>query len=72
MMMLTKKELISIAVISIAIAVIGFVLDVNERVPNILTNIMETLILSCLVFAVVTMVYIPIKLIVFKLRKQKA
>lgn len=70
--MLSKKEIISIAVISIAIAIIGFVLDVNERVPNILTNIMETLILSCLIFAVFAMFYIPIKFVVYKLRKQKA
>lgn len=70
--MVHKKEIISIAVISIAIAIIGFVMDLNERVPNIITNSMETLILSCLIFAVFAMFYFPIKFVVFKLRKQKA
>lgn len=58
-----KTPMLIIAVLSIAIALAGFVLDLNERIPDILTNITDVLMLSFAVFSVLFPVYLLIRYI---------
>ena len=69
--MINKKDIIIIGIISILLTVIGFILDLNERIPNILLNIYEMLIMSAIIFIMISIIYFPVKLIIYKFRKSK-
>ena len=70
--MTLKKDFIIIGIISILLAVTGFILDLNERVPDITTNIFETLMMAVLIYAGVSIFYFPIKLLTSNSDKQKS
>jgi hypothetical protein len=69
--MINKKDILIIGIISILLTVIGFILDLNERIPNILLNIYEILIMSTIIFILISIIYFPVKLIIYKFRKSK-
>jgi heme/copper-type cytochrome/quinol oxidase subunit 4 len=69
--MINKKDILIIGIISILLTVIGFILDLNERIPNILLNIYEILIMSAIIFILISIIYFPVKLIIYKFRKSK-
>jgi hypothetical protein len=69
--MINKKDIIIIGIISILLSVIGFILDLNERIPNILLNIYEMLIMSAIIFILISIIYFPVKLIIYKFIKSK-
>jgi hypothetical protein len=69
--MINKKDILILGIISILLTVIGFILDLNERIPNILLNIYEMLIMSTIIFILISIIYFPVKLIIYKFRKSK-
>lgn len=69
--MINKKDIIIIGIISILLTVIGFILDLNERIPNILLNIYEVLFMSAIIFIMISIIYLPVKLIIYKFIKSK-
>lgn len=69
--MINKKDILIIGIISILLTVIGFILDLNERIPNILLNIYEMLIMSAIIFIMISIIYFPVKLIIYKFIKSK-
>ncbi len=69
--MVSKKDFIAIGIISILLSVTGFILDLNERVPDIKTNIFETLIMTGLIYFVISIFYFSFKILTKKFSKQK-
>ncbi len=69
--MINKKDILIIGIISILLTVIGFILDLKERIPNILLNIYEILIMSAIIFILISIIYFPVKLIIYKFIKSK-
>ena len=69
--MINKKDIIIIGIISILLKVIGFILDLNERIPNILLNTYEVLFMSAIIFIMISIIYFPVKLIIYKFIKSK-
>jgi hypothetical protein len=65
-----KKDFIIIGIVSIILAVTGFILDLSEREPSIVTNIFETLLLAGLIFCAITIFCLPIKLLAKKINSQ--
>jgi len=64
------KDLLIIGAISLILSITGFILDLNERVPDITTNIFETAMMAGVIFVIISVFYFPIKLITYKLQKQ--
>lgn len=65
------KALIVIAITSLALSILGFIIDLGERVQNILTNIFEVLVMTGIIFIIITTIYLAIitlKKIVLKLK----
>jgi hypothetical protein len=69
--MINKIDFIIIGIISILLTVIGFILDLNERIPNILLNTYEVLFMSAIIFIMISIIYFPVKLIIYKFIKSK-
>jgi hypothetical protein len=69
--MINKIDFITIGIISILLTVIGFILDLNERIPNILLNTYEVLFMSAIIFIMISIIYFPVKLIIYKFIKSK-
>jgi hypothetical protein len=46
-------------------------LDLNERIPNILLNTYEVLFMSAIIFIMISIIYLPVKLIIYKFIKSK-
>jgi len=69
--MINKIDFIIIGIISILLTVIGFILDLNERIPNILLNTYEVLFMSAIIFIMISIIYLPVKLIIYKFIKSK-
>ena len=69
--MINKIDFIIIGIISILLTVIGFILDLNERIPNILLNTYEVLFMSAIIFIIISIIYFPVKLIIYKFIKSK-
>jgi hypothetical protein len=70
--MVHKKDFIVIGIISILLSVTGFILDLNERVQDIKTTIFEILMMTVLIYGMISIFYFPIKLLKNKLGKQKS
>jgi hypothetical protein len=70
--MVRKKDFIVIGIISILLSVTGFILDLNERVQDIKTTIFEILMMTVLIYGMISIFYFPIKLLKNKLGKQKS
>lgn len=70
--MVSKKDFTVIGIISILLSVTGFILDLNERVPDIKTNVFEIFMMTGLIYGIISILYFPIKLLTNKLDKQKS
>jgi hypothetical protein len=70
--MVGKIDFIVIGIISILLSVAGFILDLNERVLDIKTNVFEILMMTILIYGIICILYFPIKLLTNKLGKQKS
>jgi hypothetical protein len=70
--MVRKKDFIVIGLISILLSMTGFILDLNERVQDIKTTIFEILMMTVLIYGMISIFYFPIKLLKNKLGKQKS
>ncbi len=52
-----KRNIIIVASIAIALSIIGFILDLNERVPSILQNIIDISIMAAVFFSIGMIIY---------------
>jgi hypothetical protein len=67
--MATKKDFIRIGILSFLLSMTGFVLDLDERVPDIKTNVFEVLMMTGLFYGIISILYFPISLLIHKLAK---
>ncbi len=56
-----RNEFIGIYTVSFILSVIGFILDLNERLPNVFKNVFEIFTLSCFIFLILIIAYLPFK-----------
>jgi hypothetical protein len=70
--MVSKKDFKVIGIVSILLSVTGFILDLNERVQDIYTNVFEILMMTVLIYGIIAILYFPIKLLTNKLGRQKS
>ena len=67
--MVTKKAFFRIGVLSFLLSMTGFILDLNERVPDIKTNVFEIVMMTGLCYGIISVIYFPISLLIHKLAK---
>ena len=67
--MVTKKAFFRIGVLSFLLSLTGFVLDLNERVPDIKTNVFEIVMMTGLCYGIISVFYFTISLLIHKLAK---
>ena len=70
--MVTRKDFFRIGILSLLLSITGFILDLNERVPDIKTNVFEVLIMTAISYGIISIFYFPIRLLIHKLIKQKS
>ena len=68
--MVSKKDFIRIGLLSLLLSMAGFVLDLNERVPAIKTNIFEIVMMAAFCFGIISVFYFPIRVLIHKLTKK--
>ena len=56
-----RNEFIGIYIVSFILSVIGFILDLNERLRNVFKNVFEIFTLSCFIFLILIIAYLPFK-----------
>jgi hypothetical protein len=66
--MVTKKDFFRIGILSLLLSITGFILDLNERVPDIKTNVFEVVMMTSICYGIISVFYFPMKLISNKLR----
>lgn len=69
--MVGKKDFIAIGVASFLLSGTGFILDLNERIPDIKTNVFEILMMTGLTYCVFSIIYFPFKTLTNKSGKHK-
>ena len=67
--MATKKDFIRIGILSFLLSMTGFVLDLDERVPDIKTNVFEIIMMTGLCYGIISIFYFPISLMLHKKAK---
>ena len=67
--MTTKKDLIRIGILSLLMSMTGFILDQDERVLDVKTNVFEIVIMTGLCYGIISVIYFPISLLIHKLTK---
>ena len=67
--MATKKDFIRIGVLSLLLSMTGFILDQDERVQDIKTNVFEIVMMTGLCYGIISVFYFPIKVLIHKLAK---
>ena len=67
--MATKKDFIRIGVLSLLLSMTGFILDLDERVPDIKTNVFEIVMMTGLCYGIISVFYFTISLLIYKLAK---
>ena len=67
--MATKKDFIRIGVLSLLLSMTGFLLDLEERVPDIKTNVFEIVMMTGLCYGIISVFYFPISLLLYKKAK---
>ena len=67
--MASKKDFIRIGILSLLLSMTGFVLDLNERVPDIKTNVFEIVMMTGLCYGIISVFYFPISLLIHKKAK---
>ena len=69
--MATKKDLIRIGILSLLMSMTGFILDQDERVLDVKTNVFEIVIMTGVCYGIISVFYFPISLLIHILAKQK-
>jgi hypothetical protein len=67
--MVTKKAFFRIGVFSFMLSLTGFVLDLNERVPDIKTNVFEIVMMTGLSYGIISVFYFPNSFLIHKKAK---
>lgn len=67
--MTTKKDLIRIGILSLLMSMTGFILDQDERVLDVKTNVFEVVMMTGLCYGIISVIYFPISLLIHKLTK---
>jgi hypothetical protein len=67
--MATKKDFIRIGVLSLLLSMTGFILDLDERVQNVKTNVFEIAMMTVLCFGIISVFYFPISLLLYRKAK---
>jgi hypothetical protein len=67
--MATKKDFIRIGILSFLLSMTGFILDLDERVPDIKTNVFEIVMMTGLCYGIISVFYFPISLLLHKKAK---
>jgi hypothetical protein len=67
--MTTKKDFIRIGILSFLLSMTGFILDQDERVPDIKTNVFEVVMMTGLCYGIISVFYFPISLLIHKKAK---
>jgi H+/Cl- antiporter ClcA len=67
--MAIKKDFIRIGVLSLLLSMTGFILDLDERVPDIKTNVFEIVMMTGLCYGIISVFYFTISLLIHKLAK---
>jgi hypothetical protein len=70
--MVRKKDFIVIGLISILLSMTGFILDLNERGQDIKSTIFEILMMTVLIYGIISILYFPIKLLTINWGKRKS
>lgn len=68
--MVSRKDLLVIGIISILLSVTGFILDINERVPDIRINVFDISMMAGLICGIISILYFPIKLLANRFGRQ--
>ena len=67
--MTTKKDFIRIGILSFLLSMTGFILDLDERVQDIKTNVFEIVMMTGLCYGIISVFYFPISLLIHKKAK---
>ena len=67
--MASKKDFIRIGILSLLLSMTGFVLDLEERVPDVKTNVFEIVMMTGLCYGIISVFYFPISLLLYKKAK---
>ena len=67
--MASKKDFIRIGILSLLLSMTGFVLDLEERVPDVKTNVFEIVMMTGLCYAIISVFYFPISLLLYRKAK---
>ena len=67
--MVTKKAFLRIGVLSFLLSLTGFILDLDERVPDIKAYVFEIVIMTGLCYGIISFFYFPFSLLIHKLTK---
>jgi hypothetical protein len=67
--MASKKDFIRIGILSLLLSMTGFILDLDERVPDVNTNVFEIAMMTVLCFGIISVFYFPIRVLIHKLAK---
>ena len=57
------KTLRTLSILSFILSMIGFIIDLGERVPNVWVNIFEIIMMTGIIFTVFTSIYLLSKFI---------
>jgi hypothetical protein len=68
--MVTKEAFFRIGLLSLLLSMIGFVLDLDERVQDVKTNVFEIAMMTALCFGIISVFYFPIRVLIHKLAKK--
>ena len=66
----SKKDFIKIGLLSLLLSMAGFILDLDERVPDVKTNVFEIAMMTVLCFGIISVFYFPIRVLIHKLAKK--
>ena len=67
--MVTKKAFFRIGVLSLLLSMTGFILDQDERVLDVKTNVFEVVMMTGVCYGIISIFYFPISLLIHKLAK---
>ena len=67
--MASKKDFIRIGILSLLLSMTGFILDLEERVPDVKTNVFEIVMMTGLCYGIISVFYFTISLLIHKLAK---
>ena len=64
-----NKELKMLLYLSFGLSILGFILDLGERVPDLLVNLRDIGVMTFVIFLLISAVYFPAKFLVRRVSK---